>query len=64
MDKHEHVVTMSTGTKERVDNLICVYKAKFEIIILEKLLEVGGIDTGKYVKELMHIYAAMNGRIL
>lgn len=61
MEKHEHVITLSTGTKDRADRFIRFYKSKIETDILEKLLKVEGIDTATYTKELKSIYSTLNG---
>lgn len=64
MEKHEHVITLSTGTKERIDQIIHVYKASIAKSILKELLEVGNINTVSYGCELRSLYSSLGfGRI-
>lgn len=62
MEKHEHVITLSTGTKDRVDQLIRIYKASVAKGILEELLEVGNIDAVSYGRELRSLYSSLGFR--
>lgn len=52
MDKHEHVITLATGTKERIDRIILAYKVSIAKDILFKRFNVGMIDNITYDKEL------------
>lgn len=62
MEKHEHVITLPTSTKDRVDQLIRCYKASVAKDILQKLLEVGSIDTVVYGCELRSLYSSLGFR--
>lgn len=57
MEKCERVITLSTGTKDRVDQLIRYYKASIAKDILEELLAVGCIDSLTYGRELRSLYS-------
>lgn len=64
MEKHEHVITLSTGTKDRVDQLIRCYKVLIAKDVLKELLDVGSIDTVVYRRELRSLYSSLGfGRI-
>lgn len=65
MEKHEHVITLAAGTKDRTDQLPYTYKSRLKVDILNKLLELGGINEERYTNELKHLYSTLtNGRIL
>lgn len=64
MDKHEHVVTLSAGTKDRVDQLIRSYKVGIAKDILKERFVIGCIDASAYECELKQLYSALGfGRI-
>lgn len=52
MDKHEHVITLAMGTKDRIDQIILAYKISIAKDILFKRFNVGMIDSITYDKEL------------
>lgn len=56
MEKHEHVITLSTGSKERVDQFILTQKSKLAVTVLGALLSVDSIDKMRYAKELKTVY--------
>lgn len=65
MEKTDHIITLAAGTKNRMDQLIYAYKSRLEVDILNKLLDLGGINGETYVKELKHLYSTFtDGRVL
>lgn len=64
MEKYEHVITLSTGTKDRVYKIIQSYRAAIAKDILKELLDIGNIDTITYGRELRSLYYDLGfGRI-
>lgn len=50
---------MAEGTKDRMDQIIRVYKTSIAKSILKELLEVGNIDTVSYGRELRSLYSSL-----
>lgn len=57
MEKCEHVITLSIGTKERVDQAIYCHKASIAKDILKELFVSGGIDAVVYENKLKSLYS-------
>lgn len=59
MDRHEHVITLAAGTKDRIDQIILAYKVSIAKDVLFKRFDIGMIDSITYDKELESLYYSL-----